>query len=57
MCVVGGNKQGGKKMKRKEKKKETKVNLILCHVCPTIPMGPYAFRHNHCTLPPSFELM
>jgi hypothetical protein len=49
MCVVGGNKQG-KKNEEKGKEKETKVNLILCHVCPMIPMGPYAFRHNDCTL-------
>jgi hypothetical protein len=49
MCVIGGNKQG-KKNEEKGKGKETKVNLILCYVCPMIPMGPYAFRHNHCTL-------
>jgi hypothetical protein len=53
MCVIGGNKQR-KKNWRKRKEKETKVNLILCHVCSMIPMGPYAFRHNHCTLFSSF---
>lgn len=49
VCVVGGNKQG-KKNEEKGKEKEIKVNLILCHLCPMIPMGPYAFRHHCCTL-------